>query len=146
MRVMVMVKPYQSATAAGQMPSAEAVAEMGRYNDELIAAGVMVDGGGLKPPSAAGARIRWSGRKAMVLDGPFAETKEVIGGYWIWQVADFAEAVAWARKAPMEDTELELRPFFEPEDFAGIATPELIAQEVGWREEQLAKAPKAGQG
>jgi len=146
MRVMVMVKPYQSATAADQMPSAEAVAEMGRYNDELIVAGVMVDAGGLRPLSAAGARIRWSGRKAMVLDGPFAETKEVIGGYWIWQVADLAEAVAWARKAPMEDTELELRPFFEPEDFAGIATPELIAQEKGWREDQLARAPSTGRG
>jgi hypothetical protein len=145
MRVMVMVKPYQSANQ-DMMPSAEAVAEMGRYNDELIAAGVMVDGGGLKPLSVAGGRIRWTGRKPLVLDGPFTETKEVIGGYWIWQVADFAEAMAWARKAPMQDAELELRPFFEPEEFEGIATPELIAQERGWREEQLAKAPKAGQG
>jgi hypothetical protein len=141
MRVMVIVKPYQNPDQ-GHMPSAEAVAEMAKFNDELIAAGVMVDGGGLKPLSQAGARIRWTGRKAAVLDGPFAETKEVIGGYWIWQVADFDEAVAWARRAPMEDTELELRPFFEPEDFAGIATPEVIAQEQGWREDQLARAPK----
>jgi hypothetical protein len=138
---MVMVKPYQKANQP-DLPTAEAVAEMGKYNDELIAAGVMVDGGGLKPLSKAGGRIQWTGRKATVLDGPFTETKEAIGGYWIWQVADMDEAMAWARKAPMEDTELELRPFFEPEDFAGVATPELIEQEKGWREEQLAKAPK----
>jgi hypothetical protein len=141
MRVMVIVKPYQS-PGTPAMPSAEAVAEMGKFNDELIAAGVMVDGGGLKP-IANGARINFSGGKAVVLDGPFAETKEVIGGYWIWQVDSLEDAVAWARRAPMgDDSELELRPFFEPEDFAGIATPELIAQEQGWREEQLAKAPK----
>jgi hypothetical protein len=141
MRVMVIVKPYQSPDMPA-MPSAEAVAEMGKFNDELIAAGVMVDGGGLKP-IANGARINFSGGKAVVLDGPFAETKEVIGGYWIWQVDSLEDAVAWARRAPMShESELELRPFFEPEDFAGIATPELIAQEQGWREEQLAKAPK----
>lgn len=142
MRVMVMVKPYQSADM-DMMPSAEAVAEMGKYNDELIAAGVMVDAGGLKPLSVTGARIKWTDRKPLMLDGPFVETKEVIGGYWIWQVADLDEAMAWARRAPFEDTELELRPFFEPEDFEGVATPELIAQEQGWREEQLARAPSA---
>jgi len=140
MRVMVFVKPYRTPGLA--MPSAEAVAEMGRFNDELIAAGVMVDGGGLKPIADA-ARIQFTGRKGVVLDGPYAETKELIGGYWIWQVDSLDDAVAWARRAPMEDTELELRPFFEPEEFEGIATPELIAQEQGWREVQLAKAPKA---
>jgi len=142
MRVMVIVKPHQLAETPA-LPDAEGVAKMGKFNDELIAAGVMVDAGGLRPVSMGAARVRFTGGRATVLDGPFTETKELIGGYWIWQVADLDEAVAWARKAPMGDTELELRPFFEPEDFAGIATPELIAQEQGWREEQLAKAPKA---
>jgi hypothetical protein len=140
MRVMVIVKPYQNPDHAA-MPSAEAVAEMAKFNDELIAAGVMVDGGGLHPISK-GARVQFTGRKGVVLDGPFAETKEVIGGYWIWQVDSLEDALAWARRAPMDDSELELRPFFEPEEFAGIATPEVIAQEQGWREDQLARAPR----
>jgi hypothetical protein len=142
MRVMVMVKPYGGADDR-VMPNAEEVATMGKFNDELIAAGVMVDGGGLKPLSMGSVRISYSANKPTVLDGPYIETKEVIGGYWIWQVADMDEAVAWARKAPMGTAELELRPFFEPEDFAGVATPELIEQEKGWREKQLAQAPKA---
>jgi hypothetical protein len=141
MRVMVVVKASAD-SEGGALPSAAAVARMGVYNDELIAAGVMVDGGGLKP-SRAGKRIRFDGGKAVVIDGPFAETKELIGGYWIWQVKDLDDAVAWASRAPMElGAVLELRPYFEPEDFAGIATPDLIEQEKGWREDQLAKAPK----
>lgn len=141
MRVMVMVKPYPTPENR-VMPTADEVAEMGKFNDELIAAGVMVDGAGLKPLSMGGVRISYTSNKPTIIDGPYIETKEVIGGYWIWQVADMDEAVAWARKAPMGTAELELRPFFEPEDFAGVATPALIEQEKGWREEQLAKAPK----
>ena len=141
MRVLVIVKATAE-SERGTMPSAEMVAEMGRYNDQLIAAGVMVDAGGLHP-SRKGRRIDFAGGPPGVTDGPFAETKELVGGYWIWQVKDIDDAVAWARKAPMQTgAQLELRPFFEPEDFAGIASDELIAQEKGWREDQLAKSPK----
>jgi hypothetical protein len=140
MRVMVVVKASRQ-SEAGELPSPEMVAEMGRFNDELIAAGLMVDAGGLHPTSKA-RRVKFSGGKVTVVDGPFAETKELLAGYWILQVKDMAEAVAWISRAPMKDTELDIRPFFEPEDFAGIATPELIEQEKGWREDQQAKAPK----
>jgi hypothetical protein len=142
MRVMVVVKASRE-SEAGEMPSAEMVAEMGRFNDELIAAGLMVDGAGLHPTSKA-KRVRFSDKGVAVIDGPFTETKELLAGYWILEVKDMAEAVAWISRAPMQDTELDIRPFFEPEDFAGIATPEVIEQEKGWREAQLAKAPKAG--
>jgi hypothetical protein len=141
MRVMVIVKASRE-SEAGEMPKVELIAEMGKFNDELIAAGLMVDGAGLHPTSK-GKRVKFAGGKVTVLDGPFAETKELIAGYWVWQVKDLAEAVSWASRAPMEETALEIRPFFEPEDFAGIATPELIEQEKGWREAQLAKAPRA---
>ena len=141
MRVMVIVKASPE-SEAGAMPSPEMIARMGVFNDELIAAGVMVDGAGLHP-SRKGKRLSFSGGKATVTDGPFAETKELIGGYWVWQVQDMGEALDWASRAPMQDgAVLELRPYFEPEDFAGIATPELIEQEKGWRESQLAAAPK----
>jgi len=145
MRVMVIVKANAD-SEAGVMPSADYVAVMGRYNDELIAAGVMLDGGGLHP-SAKAARVHIQNAQAVVTDGPFAETKELIGGYWIWQVKSLQEAIDWARRAPTDGDrpfDLEIRPFFEPEDFSGVATPELIAQEVEWREEQARKAPKAG--
>jgi hypothetical protein len=143
MRVLVAVKANKD-SETGVMPTAEMIAEMGRFNDELIAAGLMLDGAGLHP-SNKGKRIAFANKQASVTDGPFAETKELIAGYWIWQVKDMDEAVAWARRAPMGDgAALELRPFFEPEDFAGIATPELIEQEKGWRDDQLAKAPRAG--
>ncbi len=144
MRVMVIVKANRD-SEAGALPSPEYVERMGVYNNELIAAGVMLDGGGLKS-SANGARIRLQSGKVVVTDGPFAETKELIGGYWIWQVKDLADAVAWASKAPTDGDrpfDLEIRPYFEPEDFAGVATPELIAEEVEWREKQAAIAPKA---
>jgi hypothetical protein len=142
MRVMVIVKASPE-SEAGELPSSEMLAEMGRFNDELIAAGLMVDGAGLKA-SAQGKRVKFAGGKTLVIDGPFTETKELIAGYWVLQVKDLAEAVEWIRRAPMQDTELEIRPFFEPEDFAGVATPELIEQEKGWREDQLSRAPKAG--
>ena len=141
MRVMVFVKPY-GAAPGDQMPTADELATMGKFNDELIAAGVMIDGAGLHP-IAKGARIDFTGNKATVLDGPFAETKEITGGYWIWKVESLDDAIAWARKAPMGGASLELRPFFEPEDFAGIATPEMVEEEVRWREDQLAKRPRS---
>ncbi len=143
MRVLVVVKATpQSET--GVLPDDPSMfIEMGKYNDELIAAGVMVDGGGLKA-SRFGKRLNFMGGKATVVDGPFAETKELIGGYWIWNVKDLDDAIAWASRAPMQDGDtLEVRPYFEPEDFAGVVPDEMIEQEKGWREEQLGKAPKA---
>jgi hypothetical protein len=144
MRVMVIVKANPD-SEAGVMPSAELVETMGAYNNELIAAGVMLDGAGLKP-SSAGARVRIQNGEVLVTDGPFAETKELIAGYWIWNVGSFQEALDWAKKAPCDGDrpfDLELRPFFEPEDFAGIASEEIIAQEQDWRDEQVKNAPKA---
>jgi hypothetical protein len=145
MRVMVIVKANRD-SEAGALPSPELIAAMGDYNNELIAAGVMLDGGGLQS-SAKGARVHIQSGEVTVTDGPFTETKELIGGYWIWQVTSLQAAIDWARRAPSEGDrpfDLEIRPFFEPEDFAGIATPELIAEEVEWRENQARKAPTAG--
>jgi hypothetical protein len=144
MRVMVIVKANAESEAGG-LPSAEYIARMGAYNDELIAAGVMLDAGGLRP-SAQGARVSLHRGAATIMDGPFTETKELLGGYWIWQVTSLQEALDWAKKAPTEgdrEFNLELRPFMEPEDFADVASPELIAEEQGWRDEQARKAPKA---
>ncbi len=141
MRVMVVVKASRE-SEAGEMPGAELISEMGRFNDRLIAAGVLVDGAGLHPTAKA-KRVKYSDAGVTVIDGPFAGTKETISGYWILNVKSMDEAVEWIRQAPMKDTAVDIRPFFEPEDFAGIATPDLIEQEKGWREDQLAKAPKA---
>jgi hypothetical protein len=144
MRVMVIVKANPE-SEAGALPTPEYIARMGAYNDELIAAGVMLDGGGLQA-SAKGARVRLLRGQAVVTDGPFAETKELIGGYWIWQVKSLQDAIDWARKAPTEGDrpfDLEIRPYFEPEDFSGVASPELIAEEQEWRAKQAANAPKA---
>lgn len=144
MRVMVIVKANPE-SEAGALPTPEYIEAMGVFNNELIAAGVMLDGGGLRP-SANGARVSLLRSQAVVTDGPFAETKELIGGYWIWQVASLQDAVDWARKAPTDGDrpfDLEIRPFFEPEDFSEVATPELIAEEQEWRERQATNAPKA---
>jgi hypothetical protein len=141
---MVIVKA-SAESEAGAMPSPELLAAMGKYNDELITAGVMLDGAGLQS-SAKAARVCIQSGRATVTDGPFTETKELIAGYWVWQVASLEDAVAWARKAPSDGDQpfnLELRPFFEPEDFAGLATPEEIAKEQDWRDKQAANAPKA---
>jgi hypothetical protein len=136
MRVMVIVKASKE-SEAGEMPSAELIEEMDRYNTELINAGVMVDGAGLKATANA-ARVRFGGGEPVVIDGPFAETKELIAGYWIWQVKDLADAIAWLKKAPFKDgEELDIRPFFEPEDFAGIASDEIVEKEKAWRDAQL---------
>ncbi|MCE3288006.1 MAG: YciI family protein [Caulobacter sp.] len=148
MRVLMIVKANAD-TEAGVMPTTEQVEEMGAYNNELIAAGVMVDGAGLHP-SSKGARLSFKDGKRVITDGPFAETKELIAGYWVLNVKDWDEALMWLSKVPRPDFKdgdvedvIELRRFFEPEDFAGIASEELIEQEKGWREDQLAKAPKA---
>lgn len=120
MRVMVIVKATKD-SEAGVMPSPELLAEMGAFNEELAKAGVMLDGAGLKA-SSHGARVQFSGASRSVVDGPFAETKELIAGYWVWQVKDLAEAIAWAKRCPHPhpgtDTHLEIRPLFEESDFA----------------------------
>ena len=119
MRVMVMVKANED-TEAGVMPTTEELAAMGAYNEELVKAGIMLDGEGLHP-SSKGARIQFSGEQRNVVDGPFAETKELIAGFWIWQVRSMDEAVEWVKRCPnpMEgESEIEIRPVFEPEDFA----------------------------
>ena len=144
MRVMVIVKANQD-SENGVMPSEQLLTEMGKFNEELVNAGIMLAGEGLHP-SSKGVRVRFSGDKRTVIDGPFAETKELIAGYWLWQVDSLQEAVDWAKKAPTEGDrpfDLELRPFFEPEDFASVASPEEIAKEQAWREEQARNAPKA---
>lgn len=129
MRVMVLVKATKDSEAC-VMPSQELLAQMGAYNEELVKAGVMLDGNGLHP-SSKGARVRFSGSKRTVIDGPFAETKELLAGYWIWQVKSMDEAIEWLKKCPnphFEDCELEIRPIFAPEDFGEAYTPELQAQ------------------
>jgi hypothetical protein len=135
MRVMVIVKATPD-SEAGVMPTEEQFAAMGKYNEELVDAGIMVDGDGLKP-SSAGARVHFSGDKRMVTDGPFAETKELIAGYWIWKVDSMEQAIEWAKRCPNpmnEDSDLEIRPFFEAEDFGAEFTPELREQEDRLRE------------
>ena len=140
MRVMVIVKA-SAQSETGKMPDDPSMfIEMGKFNDELIAAGVMVDGAGLKA-SKFGKRLTFTGKKATIVDGPFAETKELIGGFWVWNVKDLDDALAWASRAPMQDGDiLEVRPYMEPEDFAGIVPDEMVEQEKGWRETQLARA------
>lgn len=134
MRVMVIVKATKS-SEAGAMPSTELLAAMGRYNEELVKAGVMLAGEGLHP-SAKGVRIAFAGAQRSVTDGPFAETKELIAGFWLWQVRSMSEAIEWARRCPNpmpEGGELEIRPVFEADDFGEAFTPELRAQEDAMR-------------
>ena len=135
MRVMVIVKASKD-SEAGVMPSAQLLTEMGNFNEQLVKAGIMLAGDGLTP-SAKGARVVFSGKKRTVVDGPFAETKELIAGFWIWQVKSFQEALEWAKRCPNptgEESVLELRPLFEAADFGDEFTPELREQE-----ERLAK-------
>jgi hypothetical protein len=128
MRVLVIVKASKE-SEAGQMPSEKLLTEMGKFNEELANAGVMLAGEGLHP-SSKGKRVRFSGANRTVIDGPFAETKELIAGYWVWQVKLMDEAVDWIKRAPFDGgTEIELRPIFEAEDFGKELTPELRAQE-----------------
>lgn len=133
MRVMVMVKATKD-SEAGVLPSTELLTAMGKYNEELVKAGIMLAGEGLKP-SSKGKRVRFSGTKRSVLDGPFAETKELIAGFWIWQVRSMEEAVEWLKRCPNPmpgESEIEIRPFYEAADFGENLTPELQQ-----REEQL---------
>jgi hypothetical protein len=130
MRVMVLVKANEE-SESGALPSTELLAAMGKYNEELVQAGIMLDGEGLHP-SSKGARIQFSGDQRSVIDGPFTETKELIAGYWIWQVRDMDEAIEWAKRCPNPtgaESVLELRPVFEAEDFGDNLTPELREQE-----------------
>jgi hypothetical protein len=126
MRVMVMVKANED-TEGGVMPTEQELTEMGKYNEELVKAGIMLDGEGLHP-SSRGARIQFSGDQRSVVDGPFAETKELIAGYWVWQVRDMDEAIEWAKRCPNPtgaESVLELRPVFELDDFGDNVTPEV---------------------
>jgi hypothetical protein len=128
MRVIVMVKASKE-SEAGQMPTQELLAAMGKYNEELANAGVMVAGEGLHP-SSKGKRVRFSGSQRTVTDGPFAETKELLAGYWLWKVKSMDEAVSWLKKAPFDEgAEIEIRPIFEADDFGEAFTPELREQE-----------------
>jgi hypothetical protein len=140
MRVMVMVKATKN-SEAGLMPSEQLLAEMGRYNEQLVKAGIMLAGEGLKP-SASGARVRFSGASRTVIDGPFAETKELVAGFWLWQVRSLEEAIEWVRRCPApmpgEESEIEIRPVVSAEDFGEALTPELRAQEDRRRDEAAA--------
>lgn len=137
MRVMVMIKATRN-TEAGMLPTEQLVADMTKFNEALVQAGVMLAGDGLKP-TKFGKRVRFQGDQRLVIDGPFAETKEVIAGYWVWQVKSMEEALDWVRRCPHpmpgEDTEIEIRPFYEIEDFGAEFTPELRAKEAELRAE-----------
>jgi hypothetical protein len=134
MRVMVIVKASKE-SEAGQMPNEQILRDMGNYNEQLVKAGIMLAGEGLHPTSK-GKRVRFSGANRTVVDGPFAETKELIAGYWIWRVKSMDEAVEWLKRAPFDGgTEVEIRPIFEADDFGKELTPELRAQEDRLRAE-----------
>lgn len=135
MRVMVIVKASQ-ASEAGTMPSQQLLEEMGEYNEALVKAGILLAGEGLQP-SAKGARVRFSGKQRSVAEGPFAETKELVAGFWLWQVRSMDEALEWVRRCPNphdEDSEIEIRPVFEAEDFGEELTPELREREQRLRD------------
>jgi hypothetical protein len=130
MKVMVMVKATQD-SEAGIMPCEQLLTDMGQYNEALVNAGILLAGDGLHP-SSKGVRVQFSGANRTVTDGPFAETKELVAGFWIWQVQSMAEAIAWVKRCPNPmpgDSEIEIRPIFEAEDFGEEFTPELRAQE-----------------
>jgi hypothetical protein len=128
MRVMVIVKATEE-SEAGVLPSTELLAEMGKFNEELAKAGVMLAGEGLQS-SSKGVRVRFDGKERKVIDGPFAETKELIAGFWLWQVKSMEEAIEWLKRAPFDGgTEVEIRPVFEAEDFGEQLTPELREQD-----------------
>jgi hypothetical protein len=126
MRALLIVKATKE-SEAGALPDREILTDMLRFNDELLKAGIMVEAGGLHP-SFKGKRVRFSGGKPTVIDGPFAETKELAGGFWLWQVKSMKEAVEWLKRAPFRDQEVEIRPLFEPDDFGEALTPELREQ------------------
>jgi hypothetical protein len=140
MRFMVMVKATRD-SEAGVMPGEQLLAEMGRYNEELVKAGVMQAGEGLHP-SSKGARVRFSGQARSVIDGPFAETKELVAGFWLWQCASLQEAIEWVKRCPNPmkgDSEIEIRQIFEADDFGEAFTPELREQEERLRKQAQGK-------
>lgn len=141
MRVMVIVKSNKD-TEAGILPKTDLLEKMGKYNEELVKAGIMLAGEGLQA-SSKGKRIRFEGKKRTVIDGPFAETKELIAGFWLWQVRSMEEAVEWLKRAPFEGTtegeEVEIRQVFEAEDFGAELTPELRDQEARLRDKMAKK-------
>ena len=139
MRVMVIVKANKD-SEAGVMPSTKILADMGKYNEELVKAGVMLSGDGLHP-SSKGKRIRFSGQQRTVIDGPFAETKELIAGFWLFQVKSLDEAIEWVKRAPFDGgVEIEIRPVFEAQDFGAEFTPELRKQEERLRAQITSKS------
>jgi hypothetical protein len=140
MRVMVIVKA-SSSSEAGIMPDERLLTEMGKYNEELVKAGILLAGEGLHP-SSRGKRVRFSGPRRTVIDGPFPETKELIAGFWLWQVKSMDEAVEWLKRCPNphnEDSDVEIRPVFEADDFGAEFTPELREQEQRIREQAAAR-------
>jgi hypothetical protein len=141
MRFMILVKADEN-SEAGILPDEKILTEMGKYNEELVKAGVMLAGEGLHPTSK-GARVRFSGGKRTVIDGPFTEAKELVAGFWLWQVRSKEEAIEWLKRAPFDGTEVEIRQVFEAEDFGAALTPELREQEERLRT-QLNRAAKGG--
>ena len=140
MRCIVMVKATKD-SESGVMPSNELLTEMGKFNEELVKAGIMLAGEGLQP-SSKGKRVRFSGKKRSVIDGPFTETKELVAGFWLWQVRSMDEAVEWVKRCPNPmpgDSEIEIRQVFEAEDFGPELTPELKAQEERQRKQMARK-------
>jgi len=137
MRVMVIVKADKK-SEAGVLPDKKLLTEMGKFNEELVKAGVMLAGEGLQA-SSKGARVRFSGGKRTVIDGPFAETKELVAGFWLWQVKSKEEAIEWLKRAPFDETEVEIRRVFETEDFGEALTPELREQEERIRAKAASK-------
>ena len=133
MKVMVFVKATPDSEAE-VMPSEEILTEMGQFNEELVKAGVILAGEGLHP-SSKGVRVQCSGKKRTVIDGPFTETKELIAGFWLWQVRSMEEAIEWVKRSPFQQDEIEIRPVFEAEDFGEAFTPELREQEERLRTE-----------
>jgi hypothetical protein len=140
MRFMILVKADKN-SEAGVLPDQKMLADMGKFNEELVKAGVMLAGEGLQA-SSKGARVKFSKGKKTVIDGPFAETKELVAGFWLWQVRSKQEAIEWLKRAPFEDTEVEIRQVFEAEDFGAEFTPELREQEERLRA-QVAKKQTA---
>jgi hypothetical protein len=139
MKVMVIVKATK-ASEAGQMPTQQLLTDMGKFNEELVNAGIMLAGEGLHP-SSKGARVRFLGKTRTVIDGPFAETKELIAGFWLWKVSSLQEALDWVKRCPNpheEECEIEIRPVFEVDDFGDAATPEIREQDARLRA-QVAK-------
>ena len=136
MRVMVLVKATKD-SESGMLPDERILSEMGKFNEELVKAGIMLEGEGLHP-SSKGARVKFSGTKRSVIDGPFTETKELVAGFWLWQVRSMEEAIEWVKRCPNPmpgDSEIEIRPVFEADDFGAEFTPELRAQEERLRQQ-----------